>query len=285
MDLATKFPGRLSCQAIHSDITKRLALRSLNCRKQWNFHSDKMKIQHFVSIERKVRIEHRDNKKISLMATYSDTKYVPDSSLSPSDLVEQFYTCINDKKLRQLDECISKDAHFEDYSFTKPFQGKREVMQFLEQLTACMGQNVKFRVGYICKGDDFTAAANWHLEWKKVQIPFTRGSSFFKCSKEGEKLRIRKAEVLIESPIKPGSIVLTLFKTIASLFDDFPKATEWFLRSPHTILKWITSIYSILITPFLNPLLDGYIKLWSFMARLLGYTFSIVIFISKIFFK
>ncbi|KAK9983589.1 hypothetical protein SO802_033114 [Lithocarpus litseifolius] len=101
-----------------------------------------------------------------------------------------------------------------------------EVMQFLEELTESMGENVKFSFGHICEGDEYTAGVKWHLEWKKSQIPFTRGSSFFECSKGGDRIIIKKAQVVIESPIKPGSLVLTLLKTVTSLFDEFPKATE-----------------------------------------------------------
>jgi len=36
-------------------------------------------------------------------------------------------------------------------------------MRFLQQLTECMGRNVKFRVKHIFEGDDLTAAANWHM--------------------------------------------------------------------------------------------------------------------------
>jgi len=41
-------------------------------------------------------------------------------------------------------------------------------MHFLQQLTAGMGQNVKFIVRNICEGDDLTVAAKWHLG----HIPF-----------------------------------------------------------------------------------------------------------------
>lgn len=36
-------------------------------------------------------------------------------------------------------------------------------MQFLEQLTACMGQNVKFTIGPVCEGDELAAGVKWHL--------------------------------------------------------------------------------------------------------------------------
>lgn len=39
----------------------------------------------------------------------------------------------------------------------------QEVMSFFEQLTAGMGQNVKFILRHVCEGDELTAAANWHM--------------------------------------------------------------------------------------------------------------------------
>jgi len=47
------------------------------------------------------------------------------NSLSPAETVDQYFASINGKDLTQLDECISEDACFEDYAFTKPFQGKK----------------------------------------------------------------------------------------------------------------------------------------------------------------
>jgi hypothetical protein len=43
-------------------------------------------------------------------------------------------------------------------------------MHFYEQLTASMGQNVKFSIGHVCEGDEFTAGVKWHL-----------GNSHFYC--------------------------------------------------------------------------------------------------------
>jgi hypothetical protein len=45
--------------------------------------------------------------------------------MSPAEIVEHFYACINEKELQQLDEYISQDACFYDYTFIKPFQGKK----------------------------------------------------------------------------------------------------------------------------------------------------------------
>ncbi|EXB37307.1 hypothetical protein L484_024233 [Morus notabilis] len=113
------------------------------------------------------------------------------SSLSPSETIKDFYACINDRKLKRLADYISADCHIEECSFPTPFEGREEVLCFFDQLIASMGDNVKFRVKQVCEGDELIAAAKWHIEWKNAEIPFTRGCSFFECSKEGGKLVIK----------------------------------------------------------------------------------------------
>ncbi|KAK7406116.1 hypothetical protein VNO78_07733 [Psophocarpus tetragonolobus] len=285
MDASVKLPTRASCHwlEINSNITKRLFIRFPASSTKCNFHSDKMKIQRH-SIKKNVLNNSWDRNRILAMASKGDHES-QQNSLSPADTVSHYYACINNKQLQQLDEYISQDACFDDYAFTKPFQGKKEVMRFLQQLTACMGLNVQFRVKHIYKGDDLTAAASWHLEWKDKQIPFTRGCTLFKLSELGKKLIIWNAEVLIESPIKPGSIALSLLKNVSSIFDNFPNLTEWFLKSTHLILPWIMRGYNIFVASWLLPLLDSYIKLWSFFFQLINSVITLVIFISKTFFK
>ncbi|CAK8539358.1 unnamed protein product [Lathyrus sativus] len=286
MDVLAKFPTRAlhHYPRINSDIERRPTLGFSPGKRTCNLQK-KMEIQRrSLCFKKNVQNKTCDGNRVSAILSRKGPKS-GQNSMSPAEIIDHFYTCINEKELQQLDECISQDACFYDYTFINPFQGKKEVMHFLQQLTAGMGQNVKFRVRNICEGDDLTVAAKWHLEWKKEQIPFTRGCSFFQLAKVEESLTIRRADIFIESLVKPGSIVLTMLKTVTSLFDDFPKATEWFLRRPHSILIWMLKIYNIFVAPFLNPILDSYIKLWSFMIRLISYAFSVAMFISKIIFK
>ncbi|XP_034704035.1 uncharacterized protein LOC117928226 [Vitis riparia] len=203
----------------------------------------------------------------------------------PSETIEQFYTCINDKNLKQLAKLVSDDCCFNDLSFPQPFKGKKEVLRFFEELTAVMGKNVKFRILHVCEGDGLTAAIDWHLEWQGKQIPFTRGCSFYECAEEGKSLIIKEAKIVIESPIKPGPFALTLLKIVTTLFDDFPKATERFLKGPDAILEILLKIYKTFLRPFINPLLGLCINLWKFWARLLAFAFNIIHYILKIFFK
>ncbi|XP_028098007.1 uncharacterized protein LOC114297738 [Camellia sinensis] len=228
-------------------------------------------------------IRERRLKVVMLSASSGD---IGPNLLSSSDSIKQFYTSINEKNLNKLREFISDNCYFDDCSFIKPFQGKKEVMEFFGQLITSMGQNVKFKIGHMCEGDDFTIGVTWHLEWNKKQIPFTKGCSFYECSMEnGTKLVIKRAQVLIESPMKPGGSVLILLKIVTSLFDAFPTATEWFLKSPQGVLQVILRIYNMVLGPFISPFLAWYLNLWKFMAIFLSYTLQTLLFISKIFFK
>lgn len=120
MDALVKFPTRFSCQGIDSDITKRLALGFSSSKRPCNLHLGKMQIQQKNNVLKK----SWDHNRISAIPSKKDPKS-RQNSFSPAETVEQFYTCINEKNIQQLGECISEDACFDDYAFTKPFKGKK----------------------------------------------------------------------------------------------------------------------------------------------------------------
>ncbi|KAK6251343.1 hypothetical protein SCA6_005348 [Theobroma cacao] len=240
---------------------------------------------HRIAIKRQEKNKKTNNRGVSsIMSSYNDSDLIfgPPSA---SDTIKHFYMCINEKNLKKLGDYISEDCYIEDCSFFNPFNGKKEVMHFFNLLTRGMGQNVKFVIEHICEGDGFTAGVNWHLEWKQRQVPFTRGCSFYECSEEGEKLVIKKAMIVIESPVKPGGMVLVLLKNVTTIFDEFPRAAEWFLKRPHVILQSVLKIYAIFFAPFVNPLVASYVKVWEFMARLLACAIKILLYISRILFR
>ncbi|XP_076905054.1 uncharacterized protein LOC143560693 [Bidens hawaiensis] len=206
------------------------------------------------------------------------------SELTPSDTIKEFYKCMNEKNVKRLESYLADDCFFEDYSFPKPFKGKKEVIRFLKQLTTGMGPNVEFHVSDIYEGGgDLIAGVNWHLEWKNKQVPFTRGCSVYRLTREGERLRIRNALVFVESPIKPGDLFLVLLKIVTSLFDAFPEATEWFFRSQKLILQVLLKIYSIFLVPFISPIVSFYVNLGKFIVRFVSIVLKILEWCSKSF--
>lgn len=57
--------------------------------------------------------------------------YFGSSGPFPSETIELFYTCINDKNLKQLAKLVSDDCCFNDLSFPQPFKGKKVLSFFL----------------------------------------------------------------------------------------------------------------------------------------------------------
>ncbi|KAM3263283.1 putative protein isoform X2 [Capsicum annuum] len=114
------------------------------------------------------------------------------STFSPANTIKLFYSSINNKDMNQLALLISENCFYEDFSYTEPFRGRKEILKFLGQLTTCMGKNTEYCIEHIYEGVDLTVMVNWHLEWNKKQVPFTRGCSCYELSRDGEELVIRK---------------------------------------------------------------------------------------------
>lgn len=49
---------------------------------------------------------------------------------TPANTIRHFYKCMNEKNVKQLENYISNDCFFEDYSFPKPFKGKKVIIFF-----------------------------------------------------------------------------------------------------------------------------------------------------------
>lgn len=78
------------------------------------------KLKHSICKDHRVESLH-SVKKMAFMG-YKSLMYNP---LSPSQVVEELYKCINDKNLKHLSPYISTDCYIEECSFPNPFQGKK----------------------------------------------------------------------------------------------------------------------------------------------------------------
>lgn len=67
---------------------------------------------------------HNHRKLAQVFTSTSETHPTPRSS-SPGERAMQLYECINEKNFKALDEIISEDCCFEDFSFPTPFKGKK----------------------------------------------------------------------------------------------------------------------------------------------------------------
>ncbi|KAG9442131.1 hypothetical protein H6P81_017985 [Aristolochia fimbriata] len=201
-------------------------------------------------------------------------------------LIEQFYESINDGDAKKLGELISDDCYYEDEAFLDPFKGKKQVMEYLTQLSKSMGKNVKFIIDRTFHGLHHTVGVLWHLDWRKTEIPFTRGCGFFDCGNHGGKLVIEKAYILVESPLKPGMSAVSLLKTVSTTFDRFPVVAEKFLQFQHELIAWVVIIFNKFVKPFVLPLLlpvliyyfNIWKLLWKHSRKLIGYVLRKIFF-------
>ncbi|XP_016454090.1 uncharacterized protein LOC107778355 [Nicotiana tabacum] len=233
--------------------------------------------------EQKFKLGCIRSKKRSLVTLSMLNPDIGKGSFSTSNTIRKYYSSLNNKDLNQLALLISEDCFFHDFSFPQSFQGRKEVLKFLEQLIASMGQNIEFNIDNIYEGVDLTTIVNWHLEWKKKEVPFTRCCSCYELSRDGEELLIKNAQVITESSMK--SIFLAMYKIVTSAFDYFPEAAERFRKSYQITYPLLVNVYKNVFYPFISPILAWYKKLWSFTVTLLRYTNKLVQFIMKSFSK
>lgn len=132
MDVIDKFPTRASYHysGINTDIKRRVTLGFLPGRKTCNLHKKMERQQRSLCLKKNVQNKNWDSTRISAILPKKGFKSGR-NSMSPTEIVDHFYTCINEKELQQLDECIYKDACFYDYTFINPFQGKKVCISFI----------------------------------------------------------------------------------------------------------------------------------------------------------
>ncbi|XP_020581237.1 uncharacterized protein LOC110025231 [Phalaenopsis equestris] len=209
-----------------------------------------------------------------LRTTEGMAEIFPSSSLII--LVQDFYEHLNKKDMKKLNELLDNSCMFEDLAFPSPFKDKPAVYHFLEELSRAMGQNVRFKIDDVYEAGKQNAGARWHLEWNDRIIPFTKGCSFFYCSENTRGLLIKKACVFVESPVKPGAIVLNLLGFVTSFFDKFPKLAVWFLEKPHVLFQFLMKAYKIFLEPLMLPILIYYTQLWRYGTRFLSLVINLI---------
>lgn len=196
--------------------------------------------------------------------TYRRGNTLPSSPLS--DVIQEFYSSLNDKDSAQLKKLISPDCIIEDTAYYKPLDIKNTHTYFTRLMEA-MGKNVKFAIDEVCQGVEPTVAVMWHLEWNGKTIPFAKGCSFYICSADGEAPLIRKVHIFDESPLKPGKMALEILNLVTNLFDTLPNIAECFLKNPEALVQSFARFYKFCVKPFLVPLLAYYTHFWSYVAQ------------------
>ncbi|KAJ7959252.1 putative Nuclear transport factor 2 family protein [Quillaja saponaria] len=157
----------------------------------------------------------------------------------PLTLERQKHTTDIGKQLRNddhwktwcSDDGSCDDCVHQDLIFYTPFQGKENVKNFLCKVMDALGPNIHIAMESVNEGENFTASVFWHLEWKAMKIPFTKGCRFFECEEAQGKIFIRKIIGVEELLVKPDDLILKLLKAVRTVLDRYPLAAQALLKS------------------------------------------------------
>jgi hypothetical protein len=126
MAAAVNFSGQAPRPHMCSKAVARHPPGILPCKETCQLKNNGLRtLQHGLHVGRKAESRlFSDRSPVIVMSANSHSIFKSNSS-SPSDTINQFYTSINEKNLKQLSEFISEDCYIEDCSFPQPFHGKK----------------------------------------------------------------------------------------------------------------------------------------------------------------
>ncbi|MED6172266.1 hypothetical protein PIB30_048441 [Stylosanthes scabra] len=156
-----------------------------------------------------------------------------DEDRSPRSLVLRFYEALEEKEIEKMKKLLSpKHCVYHDFLFYGPYEGKQNVVNFLENVMDALGESVKINLEIVDEERGYSVVnVYWHLEWKQIKIPFTSGFRIFTFEEVKGRLYISQITGLEELPLKPGELVLKLIKSIRTVFDNYPLLAQGILES------------------------------------------------------
>eukprot|EP01018_Ginkgo_biloba_P007182 Gb_22143 [translate_table: standard] len=86
-----------------------------------------------------------------------------DGKLSAKAVVDGFYVSLNARDLDALSGLLADGCLFHCLLFPHPFQGKQEVLRFLNRLIESMGSGMQFVIDRWTEGDPYSVGILWHL--------------------------------------------------------------------------------------------------------------------------
>ncbi|KAK4273926.1 hypothetical protein QN277_017227 [Acacia crassicarpa] len=155
-------------------------------------------------------------------------EFLPHPTLE--ETVQDFYVALHESNNQRLQELLAPQCVYLDLIFYGPYEGREEVINFLQAAREAMGKNIRIFIEDI-KSEDLTVAVRLHLRWNGFKIPFTSGFRYFTFEKDGGRPVISKITGVEDLPVKPAELSLKLLKGIGVLFDRYPLAAEMMLKA------------------------------------------------------
>ncbi|KAK9267399.1 hypothetical protein L1049_009824 [Liquidambar formosana] len=115
------------------------------------------------------------------------------------ETVLKFYTAIKNNNIHELSDIIGDECRCVSnfISFSQPFHGKQQVLDFFSYLITSLGNNIEFVVRPTLH-DGMSVGVSWRLEWKTTHVPLGKGFSFHICHVYQGKVVLRNVEMFIE---------------------------------------------------------------------------------------
>ena len=116
------------------------------------------------------------------------------------DVMESFYSAVNNRDLERAMEMVADDALYEDFTFQEPFKGREGVRELLSDAME-LPKGLDFVIDETAGGEgwggDDSVGMTWHVEFDGVPLPNSRGASLYKT--QGGKLVYARASPYNES--------------------------------------------------------------------------------------
>ncbi|KAI8542435.1 hypothetical protein RHMOL_Rhmol08G0137600 [Rhododendron molle] len=176
-----------------------------------------------------VRIEGRTTRRRRRGVSSSDNQTVVEAPAattssssaaveSPSlEVVRNFYGGINGHDLASVEDLIALDCVYEDLIFSRPFVGRKAILEFFQKFIDSISMDLQFVIDDISHEDTSALGVTWHLEWKGKPFPFSKGCSFYRLEMVNGKRQIIYGRDCVEPAFKPGEMALVDYVTHTSV--------------------------------------------------------------------
>ncbi|XP_073006498.1 uncharacterized protein [Typha latifolia] len=143
-----------------------------------------------------------------------------------SDVVREFYDGINRRDLGAVELLVGEDCVYEDLVFSRPFVGRKAILDFFRKFTESMSTDLQFVIDDISNEDTLAIGVTWHLEWQGRPFPFSKGCSFYRLEILDGKRQIVYGRDCVEPATKPGETALVLIRAVTWILQRFPQLAD-----------------------------------------------------------
>ncbi|KAI0496201.1 hypothetical protein KFK09_022510 [Dendrobium nobile] len=143
-----------------------------------------------------------------------------------AEVVRDFYDGINRRDLESVESLICEECVYEDLIFSKPFVGRKAIMEFFKNFTDSISSELQFVIDDISGEDTSATGVTWHLEWRGRPFPFSKGCSFYRLDVSEGTRKIIYARDCVEPAAKPGAAALAIISAVTWLLQRFPQLAD-----------------------------------------------------------